>query len=239
MLSIPTFADEKVGKAYLGTPNKVWNLQAPEDSPDNDELSNDTDSQMNAVRARINMLQEKMYLAPSEENIANYIAEQNQVMSRASLVQHNWKAVLLKHPELDYTLSHPTNNTGLQVEYDQETAKQEAVIHELAQKSGLFFFYRSTCPYCRKFAPVVKEFAKAYGITVVPITTDGVSLPEFPDSYPDQGQAERFHVTVEPALFAVNPYTHQAFPIAYGLTSTADLKKRILDVATHFGGNVK
>jgi len=34
---------------------------------------------------------------------------------------------------------------------------------------------------------------------------------------------------------AMNPYTQQAFPIAYGLTSEADLKKRILDIATHFG----
>jgi len=235
---IPCFADLPEIKPYLGTSHSVWNLNMPEESPDEDEVVNETAVQMNTVRARINHLQEKMYLAPTEENIRNFIAEQNKIMMRASLVQDNWKAVLLKHPELDYTLSHPTNNTGLQIEYDQEAAQEESVIHELAKKSGLFFFYRSTSPYCKRFAPLIKEFASAYGIKVVPITLDGISLPEFPNSHINQGQAERLHVTVTPALFAVNPYTDQNVPIAYGLVSEADLKKRILDVATHFGGNL-
>ncbi len=78
-----------------------------------------------------------------------------------------------------------------------------------------------------------------YGIKVIPITTDGISLPEFPNSFTNQGQAQKFHVTVEPSLFAVNPYTNKAFPITYGLISLTDLKKRILDIATHFDGDVR
>ena len=126
-----------------------------------------------------------------------------------------------------------------EVEYDQQKLTEDAVIRELAKKSGLFFFYRSTCPYCQRFAPIVKAFAESYGLTIIPITTDGIALPEFPDSHPDQGQAEKFHVTVEPALFSVNPYTHQAIPIAYGLVSEAELKKHLLAIATRYEGDVK
>lgn len=207
-----------------------------EEHEDNTPLS--PIAQMSAVQATIQNALDQAILYPNKENIQNYIALQNQMMGQSRKFEHTWQATLLEHPELDYSLIHPTNNTAKQVEYDQQTLKEDAVIRELAKKSGLFFFYRSTCPYCQRFAPIVKAFAESHGLTVISITTDGIPLPEFPDSRPDQGQANKFHVTAEPALFAVNPYTNQAVPIAYGLTSEADLKKRLLDIATRYEGDV-
>ena len=236
IVSSPIYADET---GYFNQHEKGWHWYNDPKKDDDDNVSVSPTEQMNAVRAVIKNSLDKAVLYPSKENVKTYLALQNQLMNRSSEFQHNWQAVLLESPDLDYSVSHPTNNIAKQVEYEQQKNKEDAAIKELAKKSGLFFFYRSTCGYCQKFAPIVKDFAETYGITVVPITTDGVSLPEFPNSYPDQGQAEKFHVTVEPALFSVNPYTHQAFPITYGLTSEADLKKRILDVATHFGGNIQ
>lgn len=206
---------------------------------DEKEKTDEIAEQMNAIRAAVKKSLEKLYLFPTKENIKNYIKLQDKLVSRASEVQHNWQAVLLENPELDYSLKHPTNNIAKQVEYDLEKKQENAVIHDLAKKSGLFFFYRSTCVYCQRFAPIVKDFAATYGITVIPITMDGISLPEFPNSHPDQGQAKQFDVRAEPALFAVNPYTQKAFPIAYGLTSQADIKKNMVNIATRFGGDVK
>lgn len=210
-----------------------------ENTEDKDESENDPVSQMNSIKASIERAQDQMVLHPNKDNVKNYINIQNQVAENSEKVKRYWQAVLLENPELDYSLKHPTNNLAKRVESDQEKQKEDAIIRELAQKSGLFFFYRSSCPYCVRFAPIVKDFSESYGITVIPITTDGIALPEFPNSYKDQGQAEKFKVTVEPALFAVNPYTHKAFPVAYGLTSVADLKKRLLDIATQFGGDVR
>src|SRR5579885_831661 len=208
-------------------------------SEEEDPLANDPVLQMNAIRATVDRALNEAVLNPTEETVSNYINLQNQVNHHAEKFEKYWKAALLAEPKLDYSLKHPTNNIAKQVEYNQQSLDENAVIRELAKKSGLFFFYRSSCPYCVRFAPIVKDFAETYGIPVIPITTDGISLPEFPNSYPDQGQAKKFHVTVEPALFAVNPYTQKAFPIAYGLTSEADLKRRILDISTRFGGFVK
>ncbi len=208
-------------------------------SEEEDEVKNDPVRQMSAVRATVDRALNEAILNPTQETVSNYISLQNQVNHQSEKFEKYWKAVLLAEPKLDYSLKHPTNNIAKQVESNQESLNENAVIRELAKKSGLFFFYRSSCPYCVRFAPIVKDFAETYGITVIPITTDGISLPEFPNSYPNHGQAEKFNVTVEPALFAVNPYTQKAFPIAYGLTSEADLKKRVLDIATRFGGFVK
>lgn len=195
-----------------------------------DEDQSDPVVQMNAVRATISRAKDQMVLNPTKENVKNYINIQNQVSQNATKVGQTWQEVLLENPEMNYSLVHPTNNLAKQVENDVESANENEALKEFAKRSGLFFFYRSTCPYCVRFAPIVKEFAESYGITVVPITTDGVSLPEFPKSFTDQGQAVKFNVKVEPALFAVNPYTHQAIPLAYGLTSEVDIKRKILSV---------
>ena len=214
-----------------------------EEKKANDDVENGREKstpveQMSAIHAAIQNALDKAILNPDKENVSHYIALQNQLMAQSRKFEHTWQAVLLQHPDLDYSLVHPTNNTAKQVEYDQEKTKEDAVIRELAKKSGLFFFYRSTCPYCQRFAPIVKAFAENYGLMIIPITTDGIALPEFPNSHPDQGQAAKFHVTVEPALFSVNPYTHQAFPIAYGLVSEAEIKKHLLEIATRYEGDV-
>lgn len=191
---------------------------------------------MNAVQLTIKRSLDKAILNPTVENIKNYISLQNQLTTQSSTFANKWGMVYLKNPSMDYSVKHPSNEVGSQVSNDELRASQETAIRALAQHSGLFFFYRSNCPFCKRFAPIVKDFSDRYGITVIPITTDGVALPSFPQSYKDNGQAEKFQVTEEPALFSVDPYTHKAVPISYGLLTEDELSQRILDVATHFKG---
>ena len=173
-------------------------------------------------------------LHPTDENVANYIALQNRLGNQASLFSDVWQRVLLNNPDLDYSLIHPTNSLGKQVDLDLKRAKEDAAIAKLAKESGLFFFYSSSCAYCRKFAPILKEFAEIHKITIIPISTDGIFLPEFPNSKIDKGHSTKFNVTVFPSLFAVNPYTKKVYPISYGLSSHSELRKRILDISQNF-----
>lgn len=229
----PSFAQEE---HYYNNHAKGWHWYDDPIQIDSDEESETKDpiTQMSVVRDTIQRALDNAVLHPTQDNIRSYISLQNEYMNHAGQFANNWKATLVDNPNLDYSLVHPTNNAARQVEQDEEHQKEVIAIHLLAKESGLFFFYHSTCPYCQRFAPIVKQFAEQYGISVIPVTTDGISLPEFPNSYLDQGQAKKFNVTVEPALFAVNPSTQKAYPIGYGLMSEADLKKRILDIATHF-----
>ena len=211
---------------------------------DDPKLENKTDKnnnqnpvkQMKTIRQALEFALDKAILNPTPENVKNYIVLQNQVGEQSSQFSRVWQWVLLQNPLLDYSIHHPTNQAGREVYLDELNSQQDNAIKNLAKQSGLFFFYHSTCPYCQRFAPIVKDFSQRYGITVIPITTDGIALPDFPDSRIDQGQAQKFHVTVEPALFTVNPYTHQAVPVSYGLMSENDLRQRILDIAIHMQG---
>jgi conjugal transfer pilus assembly protein TraF len=192
--------------------------------------------QLSTVRANIKTALAKAIINPTEKNVENYIASQNAMSDRAHQFANTWQKVLLMHPELDYSIQHPTNSNAVKIYYNEQRTAEDNAIAKLAKESGLFFFYKSTCPYCREFAPVVKAFAERYGLSLIPITMDGIALPEFPHSVIDKGQAAQFKVQVEPSLFAVNPYTHKAYPIAYGLVSEAFLRKRIHDIAVNFQG---
>ena len=192
--------------------------------------------EMNALQAVLIEAKNKAVLYPTEENIANYVAMQNQITNNSRDFAKGWQAMLLNHPELNFQVSHPTNQVGRQVYLDQKNVSQDEAIHEFFKDKGLYFFFRSTCPYCQKFAPILKNFADRYQITVLPISLDGIGLAEFPNFKTDQGQAKKFNVTVEPSLFVVDPKAGKAIPVAYGLMSDDALQQRIYDLATKFQG---
>jgi conjugal transfer pilus assembly protein TraF len=196
-----------------------------------DHAASDPVAQIKAIKQALEIALDKALLNPTPPLIKRYISLQNQWSERASLFSRVWQWVLLQHPELDYSITHPTNQVGRSVYLDTLTQAQETAIKALAKQNGLFFFYKSSCTYCQRFAPIVKNFSDRTGMPVIAITTDGIALPEFPQSHLDRGQAQHFQVKVEPALFTVNPYSHRAMPVAYGLISESDLRQRILDIA--------
>jgi conjugal transfer pilus assembly protein TraF len=198
--------------------------------PTNHPAQNDPDVTVVQARQKITTALHKIIAEPTIENLQAYIALQEQLSDRAEKVADLWQQALLKNPKLNYSLTHPTNNVALQVYNDEEAKKKEAAIQAFAQQTGLFFFYRSTCGYCKRFAPIVKHFAEQHGMKIIPISLDGIALPEFPNSKTDSGQAEQFHVSVTPALFAVNPYTNKAYPVAYGLTSETEIRDNIYKI---------
>ena len=199
-------------------------------SPDS-TVTHDPIATMEALHHKVQQTLDQAILNPTEDNIRQYIALQNQLGERAQHFADVWKSVLLNYPELDFSLRHPTNNLAKQIDLDSVRQQENAAIQQFAQHNGLFFFYRSSCPYCQRFAPILKKFSSRYGLSVIPITTDGISLPEYPHSHSDQGQAARLKVTIEPALFTADPQTHRIIPVSYGLLSEDELRQRLLTIA--------
>lgn len=217
------YSEHAVGWHWYDDPKEQGKIKNPANRPE----QNDPNAIVNNIRKKITTALNKVIAEPTIANVEQYIALQEQLNDRAEKVSNLWEQALLRNPQLNYSLSHPTNNVALQVYHAQESQKKENAIRLFANKTGLFFFYRSTCAYCQRFAPILKSFSEHNGITIIPITLDGISLPEFPHSKIDSGQAAQFHVTMTPSLFAVNPYTQKAFPVAYGLTSETELRDNI------------
>jgi conjugal transfer pilus assembly protein TraF len=202
------------------------------------QSSVDPTKEMSAVRIIVERALNKAILNPTVENVQSYLILQNKVSNQSTKFANVWQKALLEHPELNYSLGHPTNAAAKQIYLDSHNDRETQVITEFFKNRGLFFFYKTSCPYCQKFAPIVKNFASRHGISIIPITIDGRSLPEFPNSKSDIGQAAKFNINITPALFAVNPYNDKALPVAYGFISESDLRQRILDIATDFKNNL-
>lgn len=194
------------------------------------QVNNDPNTVVADAKKRVKTALNQMIAQPTSDNVRNYIALQEQLSDRAEKIANLWEQVLLKNPNLNYGITHPTNNIGLQVYHEQESVQKDQALKIFSEKTGLFFFYKSTCPYCKRFAPILKSFADKNGMAIIPITLDGIALPEFPNSKTDTGQAAQFKVSVTPAVFAVNPYTQKAFPVAYGLTSETELRDNIYKI---------
>lgn len=225
------YADHEVGWFWYDDPKDI----IQEHAKPTPVKSTDPNVIVNAAKQKISSALNQAIISPTVENITKYIELQEAMGARAEKFSVLWQQALLKRPDLNYSLKHPTNNVALQVYHEEESRGKEAAIAAFAKKTGLFFFYKSSCPYCQRFAPILKNFAAHYGLTIIPVTMDGVPLPEFPDSRMDNGQSKQFQVSVTPSLYAVNPYTKKAFPVAYGLTSETELRENIYKIMTREG----
>ena len=168
------------------------------------------------------------WVSPTSKNIQAYQEMQKDMVDRAKLFSTRWMQNVFSQPELDHTLVSPVNHQARHVKIDQEKQKIHQTIQGLSQEYGLFFFFSSDCLYCHQFAPIVKQFSQLYGWEVMAISLDGGSIADFPEAQPDNGLSQIWDIKSLPSLYAVNPRTQEAVPIAQGLTSLDEMETRIM-----------
>lgn len=176
---------------------------------------------------------------PTEHNIKEYIKIQNEANNRAAHFASVWQKVVIQNPELDNSITNPTNAVARKVYYQEQANQEKHSIKAFTEKYGLFFFFKSDCPYCHKFAPILKMFEEEYGVTVIPVSLDGQGLPEYPYPKPDNGIATKLKIEIVPAVIAVAPKTGEIVPVSYGLVSVEELAHRINLIADDLQGAVK
>jgi conjugal transfer pilus assembly protein TraF len=183
---------------------------------------------LHAFKARLARLRDIAVMNPTDANVRAYLYAQQHAMDQSAKFADVWRRVVWSTPDLDYSMrGRPTNSVAMQTWDSGLMAKKEAHAASLANKYGLFFFFRGGCPYCHAQAPVLASFAQQYGFHVIPISLDGAKLPEFPDAVRNAGQAEQLRVETVPALFLVRPETREIQPIGYGVLAASDILDRI------------
>ncbi len=186
------------------------------------------------LRKIVDETKAKAILYPTVENLREYIMLQNYVVNQATLFGHVWQKTLLEYPELDFSIMHPNQNAAQHIVQGEEIKKEEAAVREYSKTFGLLFFYRGNNPLDEAFATTVQDFSSTYGITLIPVTVDGKSLPIFKESRINQGQAEKLKIKFFPALILVDPTLQKAIPLNYGFISYTGLRARFLQLATDF-----
>lgn len=185
-----------------------------------------------AERKAMDEALDRAIVKPTPENVRAYLELNQRLMAQAGDFANAWRGAIWSTPSLDYSLVSPVGANAY-VKADQDAATQERRLQDAAQQWGLVFFFRGSCPYCHKFAPVLKAFAERYGFHLVDVSLDGGSLPEFPNPQPNGQAAQALGVEAVPAVYLVQPRTRKVVPAIFGLVGWSELTERVLFALDH------
>ncbi len=203
-----------------------------------EEKASSAVAQMTQLRQAVEEAKARAILYPTIANMRSYLILQNFVTNQASLFTQAWKRTLLVHPELDYSILHPTQNSAQSLLYAQTSSKENEAIAAYSKKYGMFFFYRGNEALDQELAKTIDDFSKQHKISLIPISMDGRPIELFRKNQLNQGQAEQLGVKYFPALILVEPKSRRIVPLNYGFISESGLRRRFLQVATNFKDGV-
>jgi len=201
-----------------------------EEPPQTEKLKTKEEAALEELKKMKDMIEAKKAIAilnPTPENIKNYIIVQEAVMDRSSQFADTWRRVIWQNPELNFELKRPINNAALDVYKNTRTDKISQNMAEISKEWGLFFIFKSDCPYCHRMAPSLKFLSDKYGMTVFPVSVDGAGLPDFPNPRRDNGLTARMGLKNVPAVVLGNIKDKRLILLGTGVISMRDIVERI------------
>jgi conjugal transfer pilus assembly protein TraF len=163
--------------------------------------------------------------------MAAYMAYQRLLTQRAEEFARTWQLVLWQHPELDPTVEEPIATVGLSVAQAERVKKRDEALSQLAQTSGLLYFFSGNCPLCEVQSPILATLAETYGFHVVAVSLDGEADPVWGPGKVDRGAAKKLGVEKVPAIFLARPHEQAVLRIGTGLLSMEDLAMRLYSIS--------
>ena len=189
-------------------------------------------SDFQALQQRLDDLKRVAVMNPTDTNLLAYMRMQRMVMDKSQVFADRWQRLVWREPDLDYGMTgRPTNAMAINVFDGQQRDRDAQTVRGLAPTHGLIFVFRSDCPFCHRFAPILKRFEQEFGITVLAVSMDGGTLPEYPDARPDNGIATRLNARSVPALYLTHPAKREIRPVGFGLMSDTELLERVATLA--------
>lgn len=189
---------------------------------------------MAAITKQLDELKARAILEPSEDNVIAYVRFQREQLDRASTFSDTWQRALWQNPDLDYTLQRPVSTVGKRAWLDNRKADRDAVLTNLGQRYGLFYFYAQSCGACELFAPILRSVADSHRMAVMAVSMDGGPSRDFPNYVVDSGQRARMGVpgNETPALVLFDTQTKRTIPVGYGVLSADEIMDRIFTLTS-------
>ncbi len=169
---------------------------------------------------------------PTPDNIRAFLYLQRFAVDRSEQFADGVELVTLGDPSLDELSRRPSATFASQQIDRQAGMDKIKLVKSLTKRLGIFFFFRSDCPYCELQAPLIKVLEQNEGFTVIPVSLDGQPLPShlFPNFKVDEGHAQKLGIQTVPALFLATADGEFA-AIGQGVMSLPEINHRILVAA--------
>lgn len=166
---------------------------------------------------------------PTSENVRNYLAISKLINEQAGRFSNKFKESIWVNPEFDYSITgRPTNTQALVAHNQANIEEQYRDLATISSEKGIVYFFRSDCPYCKRFSPILKKFAKQFGFTIIPVSLDNKGSPDFPYPKNSQYMANKFNVSVVPATYLIDPDKNKVVTVGYGFSDWSSLIEKIL-----------
>lgn len=172
---------------------------------------------------------------PTAENVRAYLYVQRIVLDKAENFATAVRNVVVGDALVDEAARRGLSNYAAnRLDRVSDTATRE-LLKALAEKAGIFFFFASDCTYCKAQVPILENFVKTHGFTLMSVSTDGKAENGFPFSWrSDNGSAAQMGVTQVPSLVLVTS-DKQIAQISQGLLSVSELQNRLIQVSRRIG----
>lgn len=169
-------------------------------------------------------------LEPSPENYKDYLTKSQILLNQAHSFADGIEKYIYTAPNFDTRLNQGADIT---LHNQMNVQQKRSQLSALAQDNAILFFYRSDCPYCHKYAPIIKRFSQDYGFMIVPMALDDKPLmPEFPQFRTDNNLARKLEVSAVPALYLLNPKQNNVSTIGFGLSDYETLGDKVISAST-------
>jgi conjugal transfer pilus assembly protein TraF len=183
------------------------------------------------LEKEVKVLRSKAVMQPTEANVYAYMAAQEYVMSKAAMFSDVARRVVWQNPDIDSNARQPIATYSATAKRERTVVQRRTVMGDLSKTHGLVFFFRSDCPFCHDFAPVVKSLSDQYGIEVMPVSMDGQGIAEFPRPRVDNGistfVSNGAGVQTVPALYLVSNDQKTVTLVGVGALSIDEVTERI------------
>lgn len=168
---------------------------------------------------------------PTKVNIQRARYVQRAIMDKSSAFSEAWMQDVINNPYLDETQARPTSSYALSAKNEEKNHKESLAITKIAKQAGFWFFFESTCQYCKRQAPIVQRLMSQYGFEVNAISIDQAPMENgmFPNYTPDRkGVYKQLNVQRVPALFLVDNEGRFQAPISQGIVTESEIKRIML-----------
>ncbi|EHL6010552.1 TPA: conjugal transfer protein TraF, partial [Escherichia coli] len=141
------------------------------------------------------------------------------------------KDYFLKNPMMSEKRRQPVEKVALDAHRTVVEKNQQTVMKDIFTKSGLFFFFQSTCQFCHEESQTLQFMQNYYSVEILPVSMDGRPLQNglFQDfSVPNAQIIDQFKIREVPTIFLVSKDGSSAQRISEGMITAEELKNTII-----------
>ncbi|TDX11965.1 conjugal transfer pilus assembly protein TraF [Buttiauxella sp. BIGb0552] len=168
---------------------------------------------------------------PTPENLSRYYTAQRLMLDISTRFSDKSKDYFLKNPMMSEKRRQPVEKAALDAHRAIVDNNQQTVMKDIFSKSGLFFFFQSTCQFCHEESQILTFMQNYYSADILPVSMDGMGLHNglFQNfTVPNAQIIDQFKIREVPTLYLVSKDGQSAQRISEGMISAEELKNTII-----------